>query len=352
MPLLILLLGGIVADRVESKRFLIVVTLIAACTPLVLIGALANLATWHITAFAATMAILNAFVDPSRQAVINRVSRTDIQRSIAIVYIVPSLMSMLAMSAMAPLESLGLAWVLVTLSVLLVVSASSLLGIPSVWPTGAPRLNLTGGIKAVWRTRVIREVIGMNCVSALFNAGGYVVVVPLIATGVYGGDAALLALVGIFFLIGSTGSNFLLLAFMPIRRPGRIVVVLQLTRAVFLLLLLMKPAQWIFLLLVGCWGLNMGITSTLMRSTVQELAPEQHRAQILSVMLFGFMLASPISALVLGEFVHQTSPLMGLVPGIVLSVALFVWGFKLSDFWKYTSASADQSQSWLKRLTS
>lgn len=352
MPLVILLIGGVVADRVESKRFLILVTLIASCAPLVLIGALGNLATWHITAFAATMAILNAFVDPSRQAVINRVSRTDIQKSIAIVYIVPSLMSMLAMSAMAPLESLGLAWVLVTLSVLLVVSASSLLGIPSVWPTGAPRLNLTGGIKAVWRTRVIREVIGMNCVSALFNAGGYVVVVPLIATGVYGGDAALLAMVGIFFLIGSTGSNFLLLAFMPIRRPGRIVVVLQLTRAVFLLLLLMRPAQWIFLLLVGCWGLNMGITSTLMRSTVQELAPEQHRAQILSVMLFGFMLASPISALVLGEFVHQTSPLMGLVPGIVLSVALFVWGLKLSDFWKYTSASANQSQSWLKRLTS
>lgn len=352
MPLVILLIGGVVADRVESKRFLIFVTLIASCAPLVLIGALGNLATWHVTAFAATMAILNAFVDPSRQAVINRVSRTDIQRSIAIVYIVPSLMSMLAMSAMGPLESLGLVWVLVTLSVLLVVSASSLLGIPSVWPTGAPRLNLTGGIEAVWRTKVIREVIGMNCVSALFNAGGYVVVVPLIATGVYEGDAALLALVGIFFLIGSTGSNFLLLAFMPIRRPGRIVVVLQLTRAVFLLLLLMRPAQWIFLLLVGCWGLNMGITSTLMRSTVQELAPEQHRAQILSVMLFGFMLASPISALVLGEFVHQTSPLMGLVPGIVLSIALFVWGFKLSDFWQYMSASADQSQSWLKRLTS
>lgn len=352
MPLLILLLGGIVADRVESKRFVIVVTLIAACTPLVLIGALANLATWHITAFAATMAILNAFVEPSRQAVINRVSRTDIQRSIAIVYIVPSLLSMLAMSVMAPLESLGLVWVLVALSALLVVSATSLLGIPAVWPTGTPRLNLVGGIAAAWKNRVIREVIGMNCVSALFNAGGYVVVVPLIATGVYGGDAALLALVGISFLVGSTGSNFLLLGFMPIGRPGRIVVVLQLTRAVFLLLLLLQPAQWVFLLLVGCWGLNMGVTSTLLRSTVQELAPEQHRAQILSVMLFGFMLASPISSLVLGEFVHQTSPLMGLVPGIALSIALFAWGFKLSDFWKYTSASAEQSQSWFKRLTS
>ncbi len=352
MPLLVLLVGGIVADRVESKRFLILITLIAACTPLVLIGAIAHLATWHITAFAATMAILNAFVDPSRQAVINKVSRTDIQKSIAIVYIVPSLLSMIAMSVMAPLESLGLSWVLVTVSALFVVSAGSLLGIPSVWPVVSPRLNLTGGVLAAWKIRLIREVIGLNCVSALFNAGGYVVVVPLIATGVYGGDAALLALVGIFFLIGSTGSNFLLLIFMPIKRPGQLVVVLQLTRAVFLVLLLFHPPQWIFLLLVGCWGLNMGVTSTLMRSTVQELAPERHRAQILSVMLFGFMLASPISSLVLGEFVHRTSPLMGLVPGILLSIALFGWGFKLSDFWSYTSASAEQSQSWLKRFTS
>ena len=43
MPLLVLLVGGIVADRVESKRFLILITLIAACTPLVLIGAIAHL---------------------------------------------------------------------------------------------------------------------------------------------------------------------------------------------------------------------------------------------------------------------------------------------------------------------
>lgn len=352
MPLIVLLIGGIVADRVESKRFLILITLIAACTPLILIGAIANLATWHISGFAATMAILNAFVDPSRQAVINKVTRTDIQRSIAIIYIVPSLLSMIAMSIMAPLESLGLTWVLVTVSALFVVSAASLLGIPSVWPVGPSRLNLAGGVLAAWKIRLIREVIGLNCVSALFNAGGYVVVVPLIATGVYDGDAALLALVGIFFLIGSTGSNFLLLIFMPIRRPGRLVVVLQLARAVFLVLLLLHPPQWIFLLLVGCWGLNMGVTSTLMRSTVQELAPEQHRAQILSVMLFGFMLASPISSLVLGEFVHRTSPLLGLIPGIVLSVVLFGWGLKLSDFWSYASVSAEQSQSWLKRITS
>lgn len=352
MPLVVLLVGGIVADRVESKRFLILITLLAACTPLVLIGVLSNLATWHITAFAVTIAIWNAFVDPSRQAVINKVSRTDIQRSIAIVFIVPSLLSMLAMYAMAPLESLGLAWVLVTMSALFIVSGGALFGIPTVKPVGRSRLELAAGFMAAWKLRLIREVIVLNSVSALFNAGGYIVVVPLIVTGVYGGAAELLSLAGIFFLVGSTSSNFLLLAFMPIKRPGRLVVLLQLTRAFFLLLLLVRPPQWIFLILIACWGLNMGVTSTLMRSTVQELAPEHQRAQILSVMLFGFMLASPISSLVLGEFVHQTSPLLGLVPGIVLSVALFAWGYRFSDFWKYASVSTEQSQSWLSRLTS
>ncbi|MCY3884132.1 MAG: MFS transporter [Gammaproteobacteria bacterium] len=352
MPLVVLLIGGIVADRVETKRFLIVFTLLAACAPLVVIGALSNLSTWHITAFAVTMAIWNAFVDPSRQAVINKVSRTDIQRSIAIVFIVPSLLSMLAMYLMAPLESLGLSWVLITTSALFIASGVALIGIPTVRPVGRARLDLVSGFVAAWKIRLVREVILLNSVSALFNAGGYIVVVPLIATGTYGGHAELLSLVGIFFLFGSISSNFLLLAFMPIKRPGRLVVLLQLTRAVFLLLLLVRPPQWIFLLLVACWGLNMGVTSTLMRSTVQELAPEHQRAQILAVMLFGFMLASPISSLMLGEFVHQTSPLIGLIPGVLLSVVLFLWGYRFSEFWKYASESADQSQSWLRRLTS
>lgn len=180
------------------------------------------------------------------------------------------------------------------------------------------------------------------------------VAAQVIAAQVYGGegDPLFLAQVSLVFLVGSTGSNFLLLLFMPIKRPGQVFVLLQLTRMLLLIGLVLRPDKWLFLAFIGCWGLNMGVTSTLMRSTVQELAPDPHRAQILAVLLFSFMLASPISSLLLGHLIELTSPLMGLVPGIALSLLLFVWGYKFSTVWNYQSLSTRGFRSFASRLIS
>jgi hypothetical protein len=68
------------------------------------------------------------------------------------------------------------------------------------------------------------------------------------------------------------------------------------------------------------WGVNMGVTTTLVRTTVQELADPDHRAQILSMLLVSFMVTAPISSLVLGMLIEHTSPLHALLPGIVISL--------------------------------
>src|SRR5690606_2684553 len=139
-----------------------------------------------------------------------------------------------------------------------------------------------------------------NFLSSLFNAGAYVIAIPYIVKEVYLGDAAFYASVMIVFSAGSIGSNVLLLAFMPLLRPGRLFLLMQLTRVVILLVLFLQPSLWLFYLTMFAWGLNMGVTTTLVRTTVQELADPARRSQVLSVLLLSFMVTAPASSLLLG----------------------------------------------------
>ena len=83
----------------------------------------------------------------------------------------------------------------------------------------------------------------------------------------------------------------------------------------------------------------MGVTATLSRTTVQELAPASHRAQVLAVLLFSFMVSSPISAIILGQLIQATDPLTGLLPGIPVSLMIFLIGTLASGLWSYRSVS-------------
>jgi hypothetical protein len=70
------------------------------------------------------------------------------------------------------------------------------------------------------------------------------------------------------------------------------------------------------------------------------MAPEGARAQILSLLTLSFMVASPISALLLGSLIAYTDPLTALIPGIAISAVLFVAGITVTGLWSFHSPSA------------
>jgi hypothetical protein len=190
-------------------------------------------------------------------------------------------------------------------------------------------------MRAIWALPLIRDVIGLNFLSSLFNAGAYIVAIPYIAKEVYQGDAAFFATVMIVFTAGSIGSNVALLGFMPLARPGRLFLAMQLTRAAILILLWLEPSPWLFHATLFAWGLNMGITTTIARTTVQELAPAPVRAQILAVLLLSFLVSSPVSSLRLGALISQSTPATALLPGVIISAVIFLLGIRHSGLWQY-----------------
>ena len=55
------------------------------------------------------------------------------------------------------------------------------------------RPSLASGLKAVLRIALIRDIVGLNLLSSLFNAGAYIIAIPYIVKEVYLGDAQTLA---------------------------------------------------------------------------------------------------------------------------------------------------------------
>jgi len=348
--LVILLLGGLIADRMDGRSLLLRMHLAVALPALVIAGVvfLDLLHYWWVIGFGIAVSIAQALTDPARQSMLSRVSRLDIQRTITITTIVTSLVGIAGVGIGGMLERIGLASVLGIQSLLFLLGGLAVMKLPPMpgnrkRPEGQYSIssNLTemmSGLRAVWTLPLIRNLIGLNFLSSLFNAGAYVIVVPFIATAVYSGDAAFYANIVMMFTAGAVGSNILLLYFMPLAHPGRLFLLMQLTRVIILLVLWTKPPLWLFYTCMIVWGLNMGITSTLVRTTVQELAPTSHRARILSLLILSFMLSAPLSSLLLGKLVGGLDPLNALLPGVAISLIIFLLGRAFSGLWQYRSA--------------
>ena len=344
-PLAMLLLGGLFGDRFNGRSYLSVMHVLVAIPPLLVAAIYLNgiLSYWWVVAFGMLMAGIQSLSDPARQSMLSRVSVTDLQRSVTIMVICTTLVGQFGVYLGGRLESVGLETVLACQSALFIFGLFATRALPSLpvtYRSKQERPRIVEGLKIVWQTSLIRNIIGLNFISSLFNAGAYIIGLPYIVREVYHGDAALYATVMIVFSLGSIGSNIVLLYFMPLSYPGRLYLILQLTRIGILGLLWLQPSLWLFYLLMVAWGLNMGVTSTLVRSTVQELADAKHRSQILSVLLFSFIVSSPISSILLGLLIAQSTPMTALLPGIVISLLIFVAGVTRSGLWGYRSPSA------------
>ncbi len=347
-PMVILLIGGFVGDRVDARRYLFTLSLLVSMVPLLLTFGVATLSTWMVIAFGAGTTLLSSLADPAKQGMINRVSKFDVQRSIALVTIVPSLVGIAAMSLGTQLERFGLVAVLLILGGIYACAAMTVLGLPDLPPLKRERVKVIDGFKSILQVSIVRRLMGMNFVSAIFNAGGYMVVMPYILMEYYAGgllpfgDDTLLTMMFIAFTVGSTGSTIALFWLMPLTNPGKIYISMQLFRVFVIVGIWLQPNPWLFMLFVMLWGINMGITSTLVRSTIQEMAPPEHRTKVLGFYLFTFTLSSIIASFLLGHIVEWLGSLTALLPGVLISIGLFLYGRYFSGYWVYRSPSFSQ----------
>ena len=180
-------------------------------------------------------------------------------------------------------------------------------------------MTILDGFNATYQNKTIFQTLLVNFASSIFNAGAFLTVIPFIVKRVYEGDALGFATIMIVFYAGATVSNIIQFKIMPITRPGFWFLIMQLTRVVIVGCVWLTPDWWLLMVVFFVWGLNMGVTTTLSRTIVQESGEPQYLARIFSVYSLGLLGSMPIGALLLGYIIELSGTMNALLPAMFVS---------------------------------
>lgn len=340
----LMLWGGATADRADPRGLLVTVYSFAWLIPVTLAVCiyLGLLNSWSVMLFGIAMSTVTAFSNPAAQSILNRVAGGEVQRAVTASTAIAFMMQIIGLALAGQMENVGLTNVLMLQGICIFVGSLAVRRISPQAPSNAQVGVSTwqvvvDGLKATYAHRTIFHTLMINIVSSIFNAGAFMTVLPFIIKRVYQGDALNLAIIMIIFYAGATISNFMMFRLMPFERPGRVYLVMQLSRVIIVALLYMSPPWWLLMLVLLGWGLNMGVTSTLARTIVQESAAPEYRGRILSVFSLGMLGSGPIGAIVLGMIIEVFGTLNALIPAMIVSVLLFTFGALMTRVWSYRS---------------
>ena len=347
--LLFMLWGGVIGDRVDGRTLLFQSHLLSAIPPLILALAVYvdHLGFWVLIATALIANLLNSASNPARNTILNSVAGNRLQYAISLSTGIGSLATMLGTRIAGEIDNFGLIQVLLLQSACFGLGGLFVLGLKKNSAVSTPPDPLETkpsmieviqeGLNYTWRFKLARDLVGLNFFSSFFNAGAWMIAIPFIINRIYAGDALLLANMTVVFYFGSLVANFGLLRFMPLLRPGRLYLIMQVSRILVLLLIWVQPTLTWLWVASAYWGFNMGVTTTMSRVMIQEIAEPEFRARLMSVFTLGLMSATPMGSLVLGLVIGQFGELNALIPGMLASAVIFWYGLKHSSIWQYQS---------------
>ena len=343
--ILLMLWGGAKADQTDPRRILLNGYLLAWILPICLIAiiefGLLNL--WSVACFGLLMSVITSVVTPAQQSLLNQIARQDIQRGVTAVTGIGFVVQIIGFGLAGQLEIIG------TTNVLLIQTAALLLtsiAVAGLKPTAQPKTkendrqmisDIALGFKAVVQNKIIFNTLLITFISGIFNAGAFLTAIPFVVKRVYEGSALGFATVMVIFYSGAAISNLIQYKLMPLVKPGFWFLVLQLSRILVLFLVWIEP-DWTFLLAVlFAWGLNMGVTTNLSRTIVQEASETVFLARILSVYNIGLMGSIPVGAIIIGYVIEQYGTMSAMIPGMFLSALVFLYGILFTNLSSYRS---------------
>ena len=344
----LMLAGGASADRVDARRMLIRIYLLAPLFPLflVLMEQWQFLGVVSVLFWGLGMTVVQSFSMPGQPALLKRIAGSQIQQGVTAATAIGFVVQVVGLVLAGQIDEVGVTPVLLSQAVGLALAGFMMIRVPvapgqpvqehSATQPGA-LVGIRQGLNATFEHPVIFNVLTITFASSIFNAGAFITVFPFIVVRIYDGSAWLLAVLMAIFYAGATASNVLLLRYQPLLRPGKLFLIMQLSRILVVFLMWIEPPFWLFVVATIGWGLNMGITTNLARSIVQESAPKPYLGRILSVFSIGMVGSAPLGAVVLGWLIEATGTLNALIPAMLLSGILFFYGALFSPVWGYRS---------------
>ena len=338
--ILLVLVGGAIADRVDPRRLLVVVHVLGALPVLLLAGAVGagELSIELILAFGVAMGIVTAFGMPARDTLLSRVAGPDMMRAVTTMTAVQ-----FGSQALGALLAGGARWL--GSSTMLLIQAAVLLsgsflvqGVPvrdpepRTGPARSPLHDITEGLGIVLRDPRLRWPLVLVCAVGFFFVGPYLVTFPIIVTQIHGGTVAQLSVIMMMFPLGTIAGS-LVIRRVGIRRKGLAALAALVVGAGNLELIALGLGFALMVVASLAWGVGAAVFINSSRTIFQEAAPPSQRGRVLAAYQLGFMGAAPFGAVSAGFLSGQLGPLGALqLYGLaMLAVVALVWLFTVMD---------------------
>ena len=305
--LLFSLFGGVLADRRDRRRILLLSQVVQLSTAFLLAGLIFtnHIQVWMILVLAVVVGFAQSFGGPAYQALVpTLVDREDLPNAVALNSIQFNLARVIGpVLAGIAFYKLGAAacFGLNGLSFFAVIVALLLLkrGAPTGAASGSVLQNLKAGLVAVRDARGLRGLIGLSFVGS-FCAFPLVTFLPVFAKDVFGQDAkgysALLAAFGIGAVCGALGTA----GFGHVKRRGALAVTMQMTFGALAVGFALSRVPWVSYALLFGAGAATVIVFAMFMTLVQQNADDAMRGRVVSVYSLAFRGAMPLGNLTAG----------------------------------------------------
>ncbi len=343
---LLLPAAGVLAERKDRRGIMFYFYLFAGfCTIALASLLMTDVLSYEILViFAGLVGIAGGFVMPARDSAINAVVRIsgktrhggiELQRAVVMASAVQFGAQIAGMAAGYFAAISGPGPLFMMMGVGLVIGGLSAAFLPRLGSKRTksrahPIQDLRDGLRAVLHSPVLMPMTAIMVAIGIFIVGGaFLVLIPILIRDAYGGDYPELSSLMVTFWVGAFVANVLLVKFGHIEKPGRALILAQGVTVLAVGAFAIPLPFWTLFGLVFAWGLGAGIAISLSRSVVQEQAPPDKLARVMSVYQLGLFGGMPAGILMMGPIVGSIGarwaaliPMAGL--GIVLIVISLV----------------------------
>jgi MFS family permease len=334
--LLFSLYAGVIADRVDKRRFIIFMQLafmLEALTVAILVWT-GVVAVWQVLLLATILGIASAFDIPMRQSfVVEMVGKDDLMNAIALNSSVFNGARVIGPAIAGVLiGAVGIAWCyfLNGVSYIAVIAGLLLMRLPPRAPPARGASAWTGFREVLAYLRGDRRLRVLMILTAVISVFGfpYIAMMPVFARDVLHrgatGYGALTSSIGIGAVIGALG---IALASARIRARGRLMLAGGTAFGILLILFAASRSLALSMLLLALAGCAMIVNNSLANTLLQTTAPDHLRGRVMGFYSFVFVGMAPFGAFLFGLVAeHVGAPATLAAGGVIVALAVTIAG--------------------------